>query len=207
MIFSCRPVDYTTPIFYSDYFPIELSNVKEYYITNISHTSFGKDTTFYFLKEIISEDFIDQQGDLAFRVERFWKFDSISEYLIKDVWSTKKTQRSAELVEENERFVKLIFPLNNFTYWNGNALNSRDYQEYIIEDIHDVYTKNNFSFDSCVTVVQNYKSNQIEYESDKEIYAKGIGLVYRENIILNINNGNILSVNYGSEYFQELITY
>jgi hypothetical protein len=127
--------------------------------------------------------------------------------LIKDVWSTKKTQRSAELVEENERFVKLIFPLNNFTYWNGNALNSRDYQEYIIEDIHDVYTKNNFSFDSCVTVVQNYKSNQIEYESDKEIYAKGIGLVYRENIILNINNGNILSVNYGSEYFQELITY
>lgn len=207
IIFSCKPVDYTTPVFYSEYFPIEVSNVKEYYVTNISHTSFGKDTSSYFLKEIISEDFIDQQGDLAFRVERFWKLDSLAEYTIKDIWTTKISHRSAELVEENERFVKLIFPLNSFSYWNGNALNSRDYQEYFIEDLHSTHEINNLSFDSCVTVIQNSKSNQIEYESDKEIYAKGIGLIYRENIILNINSGDIFSVNYGSEYFQELLTY
>ena len=51
------------------------------------------------------------------------------------------------------------------------------------------------------------KSNQIEYESAKEVYANGIGLIYKENIILNIISGNISDVNYGTSYVQELINY
>jgi hypothetical protein len=39
------------------------------------------------------------------------------------------------------------------------------------------------------------------------VYAKGLGLIYKENIILNINNGDILDINYGSEYKKKLINY
>ena len=205
--FSCDPIDYSPPIHYDAYYPIELNNIKEYYVTNISHTSFGKDTNYYFLKEIITEKFIDSEGDSAYRIERFWKTDTVSEYTIKDIWTTKKTSRSAEKVEENERFVKMVFPLNEYQFWNGNAYNSQDEQEYTVESIHKTFEINNSTFDSTVTIIHNYNANQIEYESEKEVYAIGEGLIYKENIILNINSGNIFDVNYGSEYTQEVINY
>ena len=205
--FSCEPIDYSSPIYYDDYYPIELNNVKEYYVTNITHTSFGKDTNCYFLKEIITEKFIDSEGDSAYRIERFWKTDTVSEYIIKDIWTTNKTPRSAEKVEENERFVKMVFPLNEYQFWNGNAYNSQDEQEYTVQNLHQTFDINNNTFDSTVTIIHNYNSNQIEYESEKEVYAIGVGLIYKENLILNINSGNIFDVNYGSEYTQEVINH
>ena len=35
-----------------------------------------------------------------------------------------------------------------------------------------------------------------------EIYAIHKGLIYKEEINLNINNGNVLDINYGTEYTQ-----
>ena len=204
---SCRSFDYSETIYFSEYFPLEINDTKEYFVTNIAHTSFGKDTSYYFLKEVLSEEFIDSEDDLAYRMERFWKTDSTQDYSIKDIWHVKKTLRSAEKVEENERFVKMIFPLNKNSFWNGNAYNSRDYQEYTIGQLNGEFSINNFNFDSSVTIVQHFNSNLLEYESSKEVYAMDVGLIYKENIILNINNGNILDVNYGSEYTQELINY
>ena len=206
-MYSCEPIEYKVPIFYYKYFPIELNNSKEYYVTNISYTSFGKDTNTYFLKEIISEIYFDEEGDTNYRIERFTKSDSLEDFIIKDIWTIKKNKRLIEVVEENERFVKMVFPINEYLYWDGNALNARGNQEYYIDNIHDNYNMNNFSFDSTVSVIQEFKSNQIEYESAKEVYASGIGLVYKENIELNINNGNISDMNYGSSYVQELINY
>ena len=54
--------------------------------------------------------YIDGEGDIAFQLHRFWKQDSTEHYQIKDVWSAKKTASSVEQVEENIRFVKMIFP-------------------------------------------------------------------------------------------------
>ena len=207
LIYSCEPIEYNSPKYYHQYFPIELNTSKEYLVTSISHTSFGKDTNIYFLKEIISEIQLDNQGDTSFRIERFTKSDSLEEFIIKDVWTIKKSHRSIEISEENERFVKMVFPINEYLYWNGNALNSRDAQEYYIENLHESYNLNNYTFDSTMTVIQNFKSNQIEYESAKEVYANEIGLIYKENIILNITSGNISDVNYGTSYVQELINY
>ena len=45
---SCEPIDYSAPIYYDDYYPIEINNIKEYHVTNIAHTSFGKDTNYYY---------------------------------------------------------------------------------------------------------------------------------------------------------------
>ena len=207
LIYSCEPIEYNYPKYYYKYFPVELNTSKEYFVTSISHTSFGKDTNTYFLKEIISETYLDDQGDTTFRIERFTREDSLEEFSIMDVWTVNKTNRSVEVVEENVRYIKLVFPIDEYLYWNGNALNSKEDKEYYVENIHENYNLNNYIFDSTVTVIQDFKSNQIEYESAKEVYANKIGLIYKENIVLNINNGNINDVNYGSLYVQELINY
>ena len=72
-------------------------------------------------EEVVTEKFIDLEGDTVYRIERYSKVDSNASYIIKDVWTSKLNYNNALLTEENEIFTKLIFPLNSNVFWNGNA--------------------------------------------------------------------------------------
>ena len=204
---SCDPVEYSEVKSYQDYFPIEIQKEKKFLVTNIIHNSFGKDTSSYYLKEILTEAFIDLEGDTAYRIERYWRTDSSQSFNIKDVWVAKIKTSSIQQKEENISYTKLIFPIDQNSFWNGNAFNNLGYQEYSVQSIHAGFNLNNLTFDSCVSVNQNYKSNLLEYENSQEIYSLGVGLVYKEEIILQINNGNLNDISEGNEYIQELIEY
>ena len=205
--FSCDPVVYKEVKYYKEYFPIELQREKHFLVTNIIHSSFGKDTSSYYLKEIIAESFLDLQGDTAYRIERYSRTDNTDNYIIKDVWVVKKSTTSVQQTEENISYTKLIFPIDENSFWNGNVFNNLGYQEYVVQSIHTNFTLNNFTFDSCVTINQNYKSNLLQYENTEEIYSLGLGLVYKEEIVTQINNGDQNDILQGSEYIQELIEY
>lgn len=207
IISSCKPINYIDEDYHSKYFPIELNQEKEFLVTNINHSSFGKDTVTYYLKEVISEKFLNLEGDSAYRIERFWKTDSMDNYEIKDIWVANKSLNFAQLVEENIRFTKLIFPFDVDVVWDGNAFNNQQSQEYRIESINIPYNVNSLSFDSSITVIQNYKSNLLEYENSKEIYVIGVGLVYKEDIEVLINSADSNDFSQGYEFYQELIEF
>ena len=207
IISSCKPINYIDEDYHSKYFPIELNQEKEFLVTNINHSSFGKDTVTYYLKEVISEKFLNLEGDSAYRIERFWKTDSMDNYEIKDIWVANKSLNFAQLVEENIRFTKLIFPFDVNVVWDGNAFNNQQSQEYRIESINTPYNVNGLSFDSSITVIQNYKSNLLEYENSKEIYVIGVGLVYKEDIEVLINSADSNDFSQGYEFYQELIEF
>lgn len=207
IISSCKPINYVNEDYHSKYFPIELNQEKEFLVTNINHSSFGKDTVTYYLKEVISEKFLNLEGDSAYRIERFWKTDSANNYEIKDIWVANKSLNFAQLVEENIRFTKLIFPFDVNVVWDGNAFNNQQSQEYRIESINIPYNVNGLSFDSSITVIQNYKSNLLEYENSKEIYVIGVGLVYKEEIEVLINSADSNDFSQGYEFYQELIEF
>lgn len=207
IISSCKPINYIDEDYHSKYFPVELNQEKEFLITNINHSSFGKDTVTYYLKEVISEKFLNLEGDSAYRIERFWKTDSMDNYEIKDIWVANKSLNFAQLIEENIRFTKLIFPFDVNVVWDGNTFNNQQSQEYRIESINIPFTVNGLSFDSSITVIQNYKSNLLEYENSKEIYVIGVGLVYKEDIEVLINSANSNDFSQGYEFYQELIEF
>ena len=207
IICSCKPINYIDEDYHSKYFPIELNQEKEFLVTNINHSSFGKDTVTYYLKEVISETFLNLEGDSAYRIERFWKTDSMDNYEIKDIWVANKSLNFAQLVEENIRFTKLIFPFDVNVVWDGNAFNNQQSQEYRIESINIPYNVNGLIFDSSITVIQNYKSNLLEYENSKEIYVIGVGLVYKEDIEVLINSADSNDFSQGYEFYQELIEF
>jgi hypothetical protein len=204
---SCDPIQYTEIKSYNEYFPLELQKEKQFFVTNIIHSSLGKDTSSYYLKEVVSEYHLDLQGDTSYRIERYWRTDTTQNFNIKDVWVANKNSSSVQQIEENTTFTKLIFPINANTFWNGNAFNNLGYKEYIVERLHTSFTLNDLTFDSCVTINQNYKSNLLEYENSEEVYALGLGLVYKEDKVLQIVNGDVNDVLHGNEYIQELIDY
>jgi hypothetical protein len=176
-------------------------------VLDIIHSELGSDTAVYQLKEITTEEFLDNEGRLTYRIERYWRDDSNANWSVKDVWYSNKTTTTAEKVEENVRFTKLIFPINTSKYWDGNAFNNLGEWEYYYDSLHKPKLINNLSFDSTITVIQRDNENVVEYEKVKEIFAVDIGLIYKSHIDLDINLSNILDINSGIELEMTVTAY
>jgi hypothetical protein len=103
-------------------------------------------------------------------------------WTVKDVWNYTKTATTLEVVEENIRFSKLIFPVKEESSWNGNANNTIGDWEYIYNYMDRTETINGTSFENVLMVTQkdDKNHNQIHREYYVEKYARNVGLVYRE---------------------------
>ena len=187
MMVGCRKGEFVQPAkSYTSYLPLEVGNWIEYDVTSIIHTNLGSDTSSYILMEKYTESFIDNSGNTAYRVERYWK-DSISgTFVIKDIWYANKNNDRAEKIEENVRFTKLIFPISLSKKWNGNAFNTLEKWDYTYDSLHINKSYNNLLFDSTVTVNQIDNVNPFQRQQAYEVYANHIGLVRKSYI--NISN-------------------
>ena len=205
--FGCNKSNNESVKYYYNYFPLEVDGWVEYDVVDIIHSELGSDTAEYQLKEIAAEEFLDNEGRLTYRIERYWRDDSNANWSVKDVWYSNITRTTAEKVEENMRFTKLIFPINISKYWDGNAYNNLEEWEYYYDSLHKPKLINNLSFDSTITVIQRDNENVVEYEKVKEIYAVDIGLIYKSHIDLDINLSNILDINSGRELEMTVTAY
>lgn len=136
----------------------------------------------YQIKEVIESSFIDDQGREALRWERY-KRDSIKgPWVIKDVWVANKTATTAEKVEENIRYIRLVFPIKLAKIWDGNATNTKDGWDYQYTEIDAANTIGGLSFDSTLTVSQQDFNPWIFYDFFEEKYAKNVGLIYKKEL-------------------------
>jgi hypothetical protein len=207
LFFGCKKSNSESVNYYYSYFPLDVDAWIEYDVLDIIHSELGSDTAVYQLKEITTEEFLDNEGRLTYRIERYWRDDSNANWSVKDVWYSNKTTTTAEKVEENVRFTKLIFPINTSKYWDGNAFNNLGEWEYYYDSLHKPKLINNLSFDSTITVIQRDNENVVEYEKVKEIFAVDIGLIYKSHIDLDINLSNILDINSGRELEMTVTAY
>lgn len=180
---------------YHLFYPVEIGNSLIYEVDylEIDSRSNYYDTANYFIKEVIAEYFIDNAGDSAIKIERYYRENESENWMELDVWHINPYPDELHVVEENNRYVKLKNPIEVDAQWNGNKYNRLDtlneYQ-YIITSIgaDDV---NGFIFDSVLTVQQRYDSSLIEKILDIEKYAKNIGLIYKEQTNINSQEPDI----------------
>ncbi len=156
---------------------------------SIVYDDFKMDTTYYKyrIKEKLEEIFIDNQGRKAIKLVRYMKkyndmvsYDNMP-WVIKDVWNYTKTNTTLEVVEEDVRYTKLIFPVKEAASWNGNAQNSLTEWNYTYDYVDKAEIINGTKFDNVLLVIQKKdKNNVLHREYFIEKYAKNVGLVYRE---------------------------
>ncbi|HBF88108.1 MAG TPA: hypothetical protein DDX39_05650 [Bacteroidales bacterium] len=181
---GCKESDITSTSNDYNYTPLQVGNWITYEIEEIAIDKLSAlyDTTNYFIKEIITEKYIDLVGEEACRIERFYKKDSLSNWIIKDVWTSQIINNRYQKTEENVKYVRLIFPAELNKIWNGNAYNTNEEQEYEITNIDEFETVNELDFDSVLTVTHENFLTQIEKKYSIEKFAKNVGLVYKEII-------------------------
>lgn len=187
-----------------DYFPLEVGKYMVYdvdsVIYDITTGSPSVTTNVLQVREEITESFEDNEGRTVFRLERAERRNANFEWSVKDVWTTTATDRQAERVEENLRFIKLVFPVSTETTpWNGNKFIDENtvisvagesisifknwLYEYRTED--EAVEVGGQTYNDVATVYQADEENLIELRLSMEQYARGVGMIYREMKILD----------------------
>ena len=203
-----------------DYYPSASGKFVVYDVDSIIYTQLPKDTLIYKyrIKEKLADNFTDNEGEPAIRLERYIKkYDPSTSYdnmpwTIKEVWMVKVSDQNVQVVESNLRFTKLIFPVQEKTTWNGNASNALETRDYTYDYIDKKESIGPSTFENILLVKQKDYRTLISYEYYVEKYAKGVGLVYRE--IKDLLSNTIIKdkpvedrIESGILYKQTLVTY
>ncbi len=202
-----------------EYYPQTKGKFVVYDVDSTVYTDIPKDTIYYKyrIKEKIADSFLDNEGQVAIRLERYIKkynplkpYDSIA-YTIKEVWLVNATSKSVQIVEGNVRYTKLIFPIQESASWNGNAKNTIGEWQYTYDYIDKAETINGNALNNVLLVKQFFLPTAISYKNYNEKYAKGVGLVYRQIIDVTsatVTSANILDrIDVGIIYTQKIVNY
>lgn len=184
-----------------EYFPLQVGKYWVYEVDSVVVFEDRLDSSKTYLKEQITDYFIDNVGDTIYRADQYERKDTAQPWQIKRVVSLSRNQQLAVRTENNIPLVKLTFPLYTGVRWNGAVLID-PYQEQLIGgesvapfkywdfkvvSVDEPYSIGNTHFPETVTVIAQ-KDTKIENRSGEEIYAKKIGLIQRQWEIFDCNS-------------------
>lgn len=201
---ACERVTEELPQADRAYYPIVQDKYKIYQVDSVVYDEYNcnRQTNSYQIKEVTGASFVDGEGQQAYRLERHWRATAADPWVLVGVWSEKIEGNQIQRVEDNQRFVKMVFPVQTTKKWDGITYIRRDTLVPIRGGTIDLYkdwemftyqgvgesfldTVSNTVYPEAVQIMQVDKTNNIERRFSTEVYAKGIGLVYKEMRILD----------------------
>jgi hypothetical protein len=189
------------------YFNLQPGKYNIYQLDSIVKATFN-DTAFtehsYQAKDLVDTIITDNLGRKSWRILRYLRplnSNDDNAWTSSDTYFITATRENVEVVENNLRYLKLILPLNENTFWKGNThinttpggpLDYLDAWEYNYTNIDGPFTPLESSYDSTITVLEadqgagflddntplNVDQNGYRIYSE-EVYAKNIGLIYK----------------------------
>ena len=183
----------------NDYAPLAIGKYITYRLDTFKYLPFStRDTTItYEVKHVVEELINDNLGRPAYKIFRYIRKNPQQTWTPDNSFMIVNTEGSLEFVENNMRFLKLRMPIKDGFTWKGNSyidtysFNSDvkylDDWDYTYDSVGVARTLGSFNFDSTVRVEQRDEiignpadpNSYSEQNFGAEIYAKGIGLVYR----------------------------
>jgi hypothetical protein len=186
------------------YFPLQTGRFIEYAVDSLLFDfapggGTQRDSVRVYLREQVGEPFPDAEGALRFPIERYERSQPTDAWTLKNVWSATRTAAQATRTEDNLRFLRLVFPLDRTTRWDGNRWIDESLElivagerirpfgnwSYQVEALDAPGAVGAFVFDSLLTVTEADYANALERRWSEAQYAKNIGLVRREQWILD----------------------
>jgi hypothetical protein len=185
----------------SDYFPLTVGKYITYRLDSIvlTNTSKSLDTNTYQVRYTVDAQITDNLGRKAFRIIRAIRNEAGTSAWRNDATFMAIDDTSvAEFIDNNLRFVKLSLPIANGFSWKGNnhidTYSSNSPYVYLLdwnytyENVGEPYTVNGTRLDNTISIRQQdevlntafYKETNIA----REVYGKGIGMIYKQYLHL-----------------------
>lgn len=186
------------------YFPLHTGAFVEYRVDSIVYDfapSGGvvRDSFRTLVREETTDTLRDNTGLLLYRIERFERPDDSAPWQYRKTFFAARNATQGIRIEDNLRFLKLVFPFDRRSEWNGNLwidpfleieiagerIRPFLYGRYEVDSLDVPAVVGTFAFDSVLVVTETDVANAVERRYAKARYAKNIGLVWREQWILD----------------------
>ncbi len=191
-IISCSDSEKVIPALGVDYFPLRTGDYAIYEVDETTILSSVKTVISYDLKVTVTDSSVNNQGEVTYILLREKRTMASGNWGNLDTWSARIVNNKAIQNEGNVTFVKLMFPPALNLNWDGNEYNNLvnngelfydgDNTPYFISEwVQPITLSTGFSSDNSLTVVQNDYNDPITgIDERKEIYAREVGLIYKE---------------------------
>jgi hypothetical protein len=174
------------------YYPTEIGHWVMYEVDSVYYIAGLRVEQKFQMKEVVQDHFDDLEGRASITAIRYRKkFDASTPYdqLPWDAGyliTATRTAQNLQLLEDNQTYLKLIFPPISGKKWNGNSFNAQDAWTFTYADVNKASSLAS-AFDSTLTVDQSGLNDPvINTQRGKEVYAKHVGLVYKTQTVLNV---------------------
>jgi hypothetical protein len=201
-VFGCKPVTTTTNVnLGKEYYPILTGRTIEYFVDSTIYDDFTgtQISKKSYIKDVIDTSFQDLTNNTVFYVKRYYKADTAKNYIFQQLYTVSALNSKIEVVQDNLRYIKLVFPVTYQGTWGGNKyINTNSTSEvyswlgdkpYSYRDLGKPYV-DSITVPMALSVFQvnelngdtnrNNKQSFGEFTYGKEIYGKEIGLVFKE---------------------------
>lgn len=197
----------------NDYFPLQVGKYILYDVDSIVYDDASR-TTFinsYQMRYDVVDSFNDNAGRVSYTINVHIRPETDEPFTPRDVIHVTKTASGLEWTQSNAKILKMAFPVSENTTWNGMAFiqlrepgmdeyNTQRYNwDFKYERIGADFDPGNNMFYNTVTVngideVTNQPDDSVYADRNyyQEVYAAGIGMVYRERIFWVYNPGTAL---------------
>ncbi|MCY7330039.1 MAG: hypothetical protein LH618_15910 [Saprospiraceae bacterium] len=186
------------------YFPLEMGKYVVYAVDSVIYdfsTGGGtvRDSSRTLVKEIVSDTLRDNLGQMLYQIERYERASDTSGWELRSITSARRTNSLATRTENNLPFLKLVFPMDKRSEWDGNLWIdvNREIEiagermrpftnwNYEVDSIDVPQQIGQFAFDSVLVVTEADDNNVIERRLSRVKYAKHVGVVWREQLIFD----------------------
>lgn len=195
LIISCSEQEQVEPDLGMDYFPLQVGNYSIYEVEETTILPSSEETNFsYQLKVTVTDSSVNEKGEVTYIIVREKRANPADSWESIETWAATVIENRVIQNESNIFFVKLIFPPSLNLSWDGNQYNNlpfdggietfydgNDIPYYISEIDKSITLSTGFEAENSLTVVQNDYNDVITgIDERKEVYARGVGLVYKE---------------------------
>lgn len=195
---SCKTSQDSMPDVGLDYFPLKVGSYQLYTVDETQISQSVEQKFIYELMVKVVDSSVNQENEYTYTIQRQKRDNATLPWINMDSWSARFAGRQAIMKEGNTSVVKVMFPAVNGLEWDGNSFNTLGGEQSCGENKNipcDIYRLENFakefvlpdgmSFAETLTVIQNQNPDIIvKQDIRKEVYAKSIGLIYKESTVL-----------------------
>jgi hypothetical protein len=203
VVIACSKKEVVSYPALSDYYPLKVGKTFTYKLDSTVRANFGASLSVhsYLAKDSVESQFNDAQGRPSYRIFRYLRDVAQTQpwkYLATYVTTFDNDKKWVEYVDNNLRYIVLHEPITEGYSWAGNTyidtksgnspVKYLDEWHYTYQDVGSPYTVTKGKFDTTISVLQANEfppdpTNFSFYQQTNysiEVYAKGVGLIYKE---------------------------